>query len=152
MGDVVIAVLPAVILAAVLWAVSVALKPRQFGVSEAERYQAELAARSRAHYEAQVRDAMAARAYAAAATLPSQNEQQQSQQAAHARATPGAEAAFVPDAGHPGRVLPGGQLSPELALQLRTLATSGRKAQAIRLLRRATRTDLLTAKQYIDRL
>ena len=85
MGDVVLVILPAVLLAAVLWAVSVALKPRNFGISEAERYQLELAARSRAHYEAQVRTAMAARARVDAATRPSQNQQQHLQQAEHAR-------------------------------------------------------------------
>lgn len=153
MGDVLQAVLPALILAAVLWAFSAALKPRHFGVSEAERYQLELAARSRAHYESQVREAMAARARVDAATRPSQNEQQHSQQAEHARAALGTS--FGGGTGRPearGRVLPGGQLSPEFSRQLRTLAQSGHKVQAIRLLRQTVHTDLLTAKQYIDRL
>lgn len=155
MGDVVIAVLPAAILAGVLWAVATALKPRHFGVSEAERYQSELAARSRAHYEAQVRDAIAARARVEAATRPSQNEQQYSQQAEHARAALTTQAGFAGGSGRSeghGRALPGAQLSPDLILQLRSLATSGHKVQAIKLLRQATHTDLLTAKQYIDRL
>lgn len=155
MGDVLFAVLPAVVLAGVLWAVATALRPRHFGVSEAERYQSELAARSRAHYETQVRDALAARSPIDAATRPSQNEQQHSQQAEHARAARGIPASFAGDFGRPdrhGRVLPGGQLSPEFALQLRALATSGHKVQAVRLLRQATHTDLLTAKQFVDRL
>jgi ribosomal protein L7/L12 len=139
MGDVLIIMLPALILAAVLWAVSAALKPRNFGISDAERYQLELAMRSRAHYEAQVKAAMAARARVDAATRPSQNEQQQSQQAEHARAGLGA-------------VLPGGQLSPQFTLQLQALARSGHKVQAIKLLRQATHSDLLTAKNYVDRL
>lgn len=85
MGDVLLVILPALILAAVLWAVATALKPRDFGMSEAERYQHELAARSQAHYAAQVQAATAARARVDAVTRPSQNEQQKSQQADHAR-------------------------------------------------------------------
>jgi ribosomal protein L7/L12 len=159
MGDVLIIMLPALILAAVLWAVSAALKPRNFGISDAERYQLELAMRSRAHYEAQVKAAMAARARVDAATRPSQNEQQQSQQAEHARAgrgTPaGASGSSFSDAGRPGylgAVLPGGQLSPQFSFQLQALARSGHKVQAIKLLRQATHADLLTAKNYVDRL
>jgi len=135
MGDVLPVVLPALVLAAVLWAASVALKPRNSGISDAERYQMELAVRSRAHHEAQVQAATAARAKVEAATRPSQNQQQQ--QTNHAQA---------------GAVLPGGQLSPQFTQQLQSLARSGHKVQAIRLLRQATRTDLLTAKNYIDRL
>lgn len=140
MGDVLIVILPALILAAVLWGVSAALKPRSFGISDAERYQLDLAMRSRAHYEAQVRAAMAARARVEASTRPSQNEQQHSQQEEHARAALG------------GRVLPGGQLSPQFTLELQSLARSGHKIQAIKLLRQATHSDLLTAKNYVDRL
>ncbi|KUM39357.1 hypothetical protein [Arthrobacter sp. EPSL27] len=88
MGDVLLVILPALILAAVLWAVATALKPRDFGMSEAERYQHELAARSQAHYAAQVQAATAARARVDAVTRPSQNEQQKSQQADHARRHP----------------------------------------------------------------
>src|SRR6478735_7217637 len=135
MGDVLIVMLPALILAGILWAVAAALKPRNFGISDAERYQLELAMRSRAHYEAQVKAATAARARVDAATRPSQNEQQQSQQAEH-----------------PGAVLPGGQLNPQFTLQLQALARSGHKVQAIKLLRQATHSDLLTAKNYVDRL
>ncbi|GAP55290.1 hypothetical protein AHiyo6_18550, partial [Arthrobacter sp. Hiyo6] len=54
MGDVLIVIMPALILAAVIWAISTALKPRSSGISDAERYQLELAARSHAHYVAQV--------------------------------------------------------------------------------------------------
>jgi hypothetical protein len=57
MGDVLLVILPALILAAVLWAVATALKPRDSGISDAERYQLELAVRSQAHYAAQVRAA-----------------------------------------------------------------------------------------------
>ncbi|MET3810499.1 hypothetical protein [Arthrobacter sp. UYEF3] len=155
MGDVLIIILPALILAAVLWAVSAALKPRNFGISDAERYQLELAMRSRAHYEAQVKAALAARARVEAATRPSQNEQQQSQQAEHARSGAGTAAGSFSDAGragYPGAVLPGGQLSPQFTFQLQALARSGHKVQAIKLLRQATRSDLLTAKNYVDRL
>src|SRR6478736_90164 len=109
MGDVLIVMLPALILAGILWAVAAALKPRNFGISDAERYQLELAMRSRAHYEAQVKAATAARARVDAATRPSQNEQQQSQQAEHARAaSQGSGSAFSDRSqpGYPGAVLP----------------------------------------------
>ncbi|WP_144672372.1 hypothetical protein [Arthrobacter sp. U41] len=138
MGDVLLVILPALILAAVLWAFTTALRPRDFGMSDAERYQHELAARSQAHYAAQVQAATAARARVDAVTRPSQNEQQQSQQADHAR--------------YQGPVLPGGQLNPQLALQLQSLARNGKKLQAIKLLRQATHSDLLTAKNFVDRL
>jgi ribosomal protein L7/L12 len=155
MGDVLLVILPALILAAVLWAVVTALKPRDFGISDAERYQLELAVRSQAHYAAQVQAATAARARVDAATRPSQNEQQQSQQAEHARAALHAQKGSAPAAGrsgHQGPVLPGGQLNPQFTLQLQSLARNGKKIQAIRLLRQATHSDLLTAKNYVDRL
>ena len=135
MGDVLLVILPALILAAVLWAVVTALKPRDFGMSDAERYQHELAVRSQAHYAAQVQAATAARARVDAVTRPSQNEQQQSQQADHAR-----------------QALPGGQINPQLTLQLQSLARNGKKIQAIKLLRQATHSDLMTAKNFVDRL
>jgi ribosomal protein L7/L12 len=90
-----------------------------------------------------------------AATRPSQNEQQQSQQAEHARTSLRAQTGAAPAAGQPGYqgpVLPGGQLNPQFALQLQSLARNGKKIQAIRLLRQATHSDLLTAKNYVDRL
>ncbi|MGG5173217.1 hypothetical protein ACQR35_13755 [Pseudarthrobacter sp. J1738] len=67
--------LPVVILLVVIWGVSTALKPRDNGISEAERYQRDLAARSQAHYAAQIRQAMELRARIAATTAPSQNQQ-----------------------------------------------------------------------------
>ena len=155
MGDVVIVILPAVILVAVIWAVTTALKPRDTGISDAERYQMELALRSQAHYAAQVRAATAARARVDASTRPSQNEQQQSQQADHVRAALRAEAGSSPAVGmhgYQGPVLPGGQLNPQFALQLQSMARSGQKLQAVKMLRQATHSDLLTAKNYIDRL
>jgi hypothetical protein len=155
MGDVLLVILPALILAAVLWAVATALKPRDSGISDAERYQLELAARSQAHYAAQVRAATAARARVDAATRPSQNEQQQSQQAENARASLHARTGTAPAAGQPGYqgpVLPGGQLNPQFALQLQSLARNGKRIQAVRLLREATHSDLLTAQNYVDRL
>lgn len=142
MGDVLLVILPALILAAVLWAFATALRPRDLGMSDAERYQHELAVRSQAHYAAQVQAATAARARVDAVTRPSQNEQQQSQQADHARTALRAQ----------GHLLPGGPLNPQLALQLQSLARDGKKLQAIKLLRQATHLDLLTAKKYVDRL
>ena len=47
---------------------------------------------------------------------------------------------------------PGGQLNPQFALQLQSLARNGKKIQAIKLLRQATHSDLLTAKNFVDRL
>lgn len=155
MGDVLLVILPALILAAVLWAFVTALKPRDFGMSDAERYQHELAVRSQAYYAAQVQAATAARARVNAVTRPSQNEQQQSQQADHARQALHARTGAAPAVGQPGYqgpVLPGGQLNPQFALQLQSLARNGKKIQAIRLLRQATHSDLLTAKNFVDRL
>lgn len=43
-------------------------------------------------------------------------------------------------------------LNAQLALELQTLVRNGQKLQAIRLLRQATHSNLLTAKQYVDRL
>ncbi len=155
MGDVLLVMLPALILTAVLWAVTAALRPREFGLSDADRYQQELAVRSQAHYAEQVRVATAARARVDAVTRPSQNEQQQSQQADHARAALRAQTGSAPGVGQPGyqgAVLPGGQLNPQFALQLQTLARNGKKIQAIKMFRQATHSDLLTAKNYVDRL
>ena len=155
MGDVLLVILPALMLAAVLWGIVTALKPRDFGMSDAERYQQELAVRSQAHYAAQVQAATAARARVDAATRPSQNEQQQSQQADHARQALRAQTGAAPAVGqhgYQGPVLPGGQVNPQFALQLQSLARDGKKIQAIKLLRQATHSDLLTAKKYVDRL
>jgi ribosomal protein L7/L12 len=155
MGDVLLVILPALILTAILWAFATALKPRDFGLSDADRYQQELAVRSQAHYAAQVQAATAARARVEAVTRPSQNEQQQSQQADHASAALRAQTGSSPGAGqhgYQGPVLPGGQLNPQFALQLQSLARNGKKIQAIKLFRQATHSDLLTAKNFVDRL
>jgi ribosomal protein L7/L12 len=151
MGELLMGLLPALILVAVLWALSTALRPRDSGVSDAERYQQDLAMRSAEHYAAQVRAATAARARVDANTRPSQNEQQQSQQEDHARAALRAQAGT--GAGQYGyTALPGGQLNPQFALQLQSMARNGQKLQAIKLLRQATHSDLATAKKYVDRL
>lgn len=151
MGEILTVLLPAIILVAVLWALSTALRPRDSGVSDAERYQQDLAMRSAEHYAAQVRAATAARARLDANTRPSQNEQQQSQQEDHARAVLRAQAGA--GAGQYGyTALPGGQLNPQFALQLQSMARNGQKLQAIKLLRQATHSDLATAKKYVDRL
>jgi hypothetical protein len=155
MGDVLLVILPALILTAVLCAVATALKPRNFGISEAERYQRELAVKSQAHYAAQVQAATAARARVEAATRPSQNSQQQSQQEDHARSAQLARSASTAAAKRtgPGDALPAfGLLSPQLLLELQSLARSGHKLKATRLLRQSTHSDLKSAKNYIDRL
>ncbi|MFE4226402.1 hypothetical protein ACFRJ8_00765 [Arthrobacter sp. NPDC056886] len=155
MGDVLLVMLPALILAAVLWAVTTALKPRNFGISDAERYQRELAVKSLAHYSAQVQAAEAARARVEATTRPSQNTQQQSQQADNARSALLARIGSAPSRARHGRddaLLAVGHLSPHLLLQLQSLARDGQKTKAARLLRQSTHTDFKTAKNYVDRL
>ncbi|MBX7443202.1 MULTISPECIES: hypothetical protein [unclassified Arthrobacter] len=62
MGDLLLVLLPAVVLAAILWGLATALRPRGTGMSEADKYQRELAERAARHYAAQVQAAMAARA------------------------------------------------------------------------------------------
>lgn len=86
MGDLLLVLLPAIVLVALMWGVATALRPRDPGISEAEKYQRELAERSARHYAAQVQAATAARARLQAATHPSQNAQQQHQQQEHIRA------------------------------------------------------------------
>ncbi|UVJ39552.1 hypothetical protein [Arthrobacter sp. CJ23] len=155
LGDVLMIGLPLIVLAAVLWGLTEAFKPRNTGTSDAERYQRELAVRSAAHQAAQSQAALAARARVEASTKPSQNEAQQTQQDQQSRAALKAQAGTSPragQAGYQGPVLPNGQLNPQFALQLQAMARSGQKIQAIRLLRQATHSDLLTAKNYIDRL
>lgn len=153
MGDVLIVMLPGLILAAVLWTVATALKPRNFGISDAERYQRELAVKSQAHYAAQVEAAVAARARIEATTRPSQNSQQQSQQEDHARSALLSRNASAP-AGtrHGDPLLAVGHLSPQLLQELQALARSGHKIKATRLLRQSTHSDFKTAKNYVDRL
>lgn len=159
MGDVLTVLIPALILAAALWALATALKPRDGGMSDADRYQLDLARRSQAHYAAQVQAAMAARARLEAAALPSQNRQQQIQQHDHRQTLPLGHPAHdpghhadYPHGSYPAALANGTTLNPQLALQLQTLVRNGQKLQAIRLLRQATHSNLLTAKQYVDRL
>jgi ribosomal protein L7/L12 len=139
----------------VIWALIAAFNPHNSGLSDAERYQRELAARSAAHHAAQVQAATAARARVDASTRPSQNAQQQSQQESQSRAALRAQAGVSPgigQAGYQGPILPNGQLNPQFALQLQGMVRGGQKIQAIKLLRQETHSDLLTAKNYIDRL
>jgi ribosomal protein L7/L12 len=150
MGDILMVLLPAGILVAVLWTLATALRPRDTGTFDAEKYQQDLARRSAAHYAEQVRLATAVRARLEANTRPSQNEQQQSQQEDHARAALLSHSGA--GAGTHGYSLPGGLFDPQLAMQLQTMARDGHKIQAIKLLRQATHTDLATAKKYVDRL
>ncbi|HSU47872.1 MAG TPA: hypothetical protein VLJ40_13245 [Arthrobacter sp.] len=86
MGDLPLLLLPAIVLVALLWGIATALRPRDTGTSDAEKYQRELAERSARHYAAQVQAATAARARLEAATQPSQNRQQYNQQQEHGRA------------------------------------------------------------------
>ncbi len=141
MGDILILALPLVILIVVVWGLSTALKPRDPGMSDAERYQQVLAAKSAEHDRAQVRAAMEAHARIAASTRPSQNTASatEQQQSAAARSI---------HQGNPGAA----QLNPQLLMQLQGMVRGGQKIQAIKLLRQATHLDLANAKKYIDRL
>jgi hypothetical protein len=155
MGDVLTVLVPALVLAAALWAFATALKPRDGGMSDADRYQLDLARRSQAHYAAQVQAAMAARARMEAAALPSQNRQQIQQHEPPGighPGHPGHDPGRRPDNPHLAAVLTGTTLNPQLVLQLQALVRNGQKLQAIRLLRQATHSNLLTAKQFVDRL
>jgi hypothetical protein len=161
LGDVLIVAAPAAILGMVIWALNRAFKPRDFGVSEAERYQRELARRSAAHQAEQTRAALAARARINTSALPSQNQQQARQYSENHPAPQGPAghsqqhttgAAAPASAGRQQAVLPNGQLNPDLVRQLQSMARNGQKIQAIKLLRDYTRADLLSAKNYIDRL
>lgn len=140
MGDILILALP-VILVAVGWGLATALKPRDTGISDAERYQQVLAAKSAEHDRAQVRTAMEAHARIAATTRPSQNTASAAEQQ-HSAAARGVQQ------GHPAAA----QLNPQLLMQLQTLVRDGHKIQAIRLLHQATNLDLVNAKKYVDRL
>ncbi|WP_120521817.1 hypothetical protein [Arthrobacter celericrescens] len=156
LGDALIVAVPVVILLMVLWGVNQAFKPRDFGISDAERYQRELARRSAAHQAEQVQAALAARARAtasttsAASTLPRQNQPNHPER--RAPQGPVAPKTGAPASGRLQAVLPDGQLNPDFVRQLQSLARNGQKIQAIKLLRDYTRADLLTAKNYIDRL
>ena len=75
MGELLLVLLPALVLAALIWGLATALSPRDSGVSEAEKYQRDLAERSARHYAAQVPAATDARARLEAKTRPSQNAQ-----------------------------------------------------------------------------
>ena len=57
-----------------------------------------------------------------------------------------------PRPGHEDALLAVGHLSPQLLLQLQSLARNGHKTKAARLLRQSTHSDLKTAKNYVDRL
>lgn len=140
MGDFLMLALP-VILIALGWGVATALKPRDSGTSDAERYQQVLAAKSAEHDRAQVRAAREAQARIAAATRPSQNT-------ASATEQHNAAAARLSQQGHAAPA----QLNPRLLMQLQNLVRDGHKIQAIRLLHQATNLDLVNAKRYIDRL
>lgn len=154
-GDVLLIALPLLVLLSLLWGLTAAFRPRDTGLSDAERYQRELAARSAAHQASQVQAALAVRARIDASTKPSQNEASQLEQAANSRTAIQAQAARSQAAGQTGHqpaVLPNGQLNPQLAYELQNMVRNGQKIQAIKMLRHATHSDLLTAKNYIDRL
>jgi len=82
MGELLLVLLPAIVLAALIWGLFTALSPRDSGISDAEKYQRDLAERSAQHYAAQVQAATAARAQLDRTTRPSQNAQASSDLAA----------------------------------------------------------------------
>ena len=151
MGELLLVLLPAIVLVALIWGLFTALSPRDAGMSDAEKYQRDLAERSARHYAAQVEAATAARARLEAKTRPSQNTQQHTQQQDHARMDMLNQAATA-GSGYNGSMPGGAQLNHQLAMQLQAMVRSGQKVQAIKLLRQATQSDLATAKKYIERL
>lgn len=88
MGELLLVLLPSIILVALLWGLATAFKPRDTGLSDAEKYQRDLALRSARHNAEQVQAASAARARFEATTRPSQNEQQHAQQQEYRPAQP----------------------------------------------------------------
>lgn len=76
MGELLLVLLPAIVLVALLWGLATALSPRDAGMSDAEKYQRDLAERSARHYAAQVEAATAARARIEARTRPGLHPQQ----------------------------------------------------------------------------
>ncbi|TLM83919.1 hypothetical protein FDW83_08015 [Pseudarthrobacter sp. NamE2] len=76
MGELLLVLLPAIILVALIWGLMTALSPRDAGMSDAEKYQRDLAERSARHYAAQVEAATAARARIEARTHRSPNAPQ----------------------------------------------------------------------------
>jgi hypothetical protein len=82
MGELLLVLLPAIVLVALIWGLVTALSPRDSGISDAEKYQRDLAERSAQHYAAQVQAATAARAQLERTTRPSQNAQASSDLAA----------------------------------------------------------------------
>lgn len=85
MGELLLVLLPAIVLVGLIWGLAIALNPRSSGVSEAEKYQRDLAERSARHYAAQVQAATAARTRLEAKTRPSQNAQAMQSDLATAR-------------------------------------------------------------------
>lgn len=85
MGELLMVLLPAIVLGALLWGLATALRPRDTGISDAERYQRDLAERSARHYAAQVQAATDARARLEQTTRPSQNTQAMQPDLANAR-------------------------------------------------------------------
>jgi len=76
MGELLLVLLPAIVLVVLLWGLATALSPRDAGMSDAEKYQRDLAERSARHYAAQVEAATAARARIEARTRPGLHPQQ----------------------------------------------------------------------------
>lgn len=88
MGELLLVLLPAIVLVTLLWGLATALSPRDAGISDAEKYQRDLAQRSARHYAAQAEAAAAARARIEARTRAGHTAPQQ-------------------DAGNPPWLLPG---------------------------------------------
>lgn len=150
-GELLIPGLPLLILWVVWWGFSTAFRPRDHGLSDAEGYQRELAARSAAHQAAQVEAAHAARAR----MDPRNPTRPPSGPHPRRSAAPWPASQYgSPTAPDPGRtaLLPDGRLNPQFVQQLRSTVQSGRKVDAVQLFRAATRSDVQSARLYIDRL
>ncbi|MFI5084557.1 MAG: hypothetical protein ACHP7K_01365 [Actinomycetales bacterium] len=142
-------------IALIVWALR-AGRSRGAGLSDADRYQQELARKSRQHNDEQVARALALKpanpagrtgysGSAAYRTSPAQG-----QNVTHGQNFPGAGAGQ--NAGFPGSQQPGSGLNPQLMMQVQAMARSGQKVAAVRLLRAQAGLGLVDAKNLVDRL
>ena len=89
MGELLLVLLPAIVLVALIWGLVAALSPRDAGISDAEKYQRDLAERSARHYAAQVEAATAARARMQARTRHEAHQPEQHDPGNHFWPRPG---------------------------------------------------------------
>ncbi len=137
------------------------------GLSDADRYQQELARKAQAQIQASARSAAQRPAHPsqrtgysqpnAYRTTPAQgqNETHGQNEASGQNEPHGQNPAGRGGGQNSGRFSGQGQaggLNPQLIMQLQTLVRNGNKMQAIALLRSQTGVGLMDAKNYVDRL